>query len=325
MAVKFEMGLGSWRFFLALLVATSHLWADMIHGPAAYAVWGFFVLSGYLMTLILSTRYDRQPDGLKRYAFNRFMRIYPSYAVACALGLLTVWWLGLRGVDPTQLNPQFQNPQGVVNWIAALGMIPFLPVPGLPVPVAGALFVEVWAYALMPLLARSRGTAWAALLIALAANQQYGFATDSFVVRYVGFATGMLPFAAGSLACHYREALARVQFPRLSILVWCVHGIYWLSDPSWPWTYGLGLSVLLSAWVVVSLGDAKTGAVDKWLGELSYPLYLLHTMAGAWLMIWFGPGRPFTFFAWAMLASLVGSWVMVRLVDRPLQKLKMPA
>lgn len=36
-------GIGSWRFFLAFLVVISHLWKDMIGGPAAYAVWGFYV------------------------------------------------------------------------------------------------------------------------------------------------------------------------------------------------------------------------------------------------------------------------------------------
>ena len=34
-------GIGTWRFFLSFLVAISHLYGNMIHGPAAYAVWGF--------------------------------------------------------------------------------------------------------------------------------------------------------------------------------------------------------------------------------------------------------------------------------------------
>jgi peptidoglycan/LPS O-acetylase OafA/YrhL len=72
------MALGSWRFFLALLVAFSHLWDGMIHGPAAYAVWGFFLISGFLMALVLQTRYSDGWGGLRDYAFNRFLRIYPA-------------------------------------------------------------------------------------------------------------------------------------------------------------------------------------------------------------------------------------------------------
>ena len=78
------LGIGSWRFFLAFLVVISHLWKDMIGGPAAYAVWGFYVLSGYLMTLVLNEKYGPSINGLKRYAYNRFLRIYPLYWAASA-------------------------------------------------------------------------------------------------------------------------------------------------------------------------------------------------------------------------------------------------
>ena len=77
-----RLGLGTWRAFLAFLVAISHLWAGMVDGPAAYAVWGFFVLSGYLMTLVLTTRYGTTPGGLRQFALNRLLRIYPSFLVA---------------------------------------------------------------------------------------------------------------------------------------------------------------------------------------------------------------------------------------------------
>ena len=319
------LGLGSWRFFLALLVAVSHLYADMIHGPAAYAVWGFFVLSGYLMTFVLSQRYGFEAAGLKRYAFNRFLRIYPSYVLASLAGLALLWWLGRQGINPSVLNPQFQFPQGWRNWLAAITMNPWLPTPGLPVTVAGALFVEVWAYALMPLFARSRSAAWLGLAVAFFANVQFGFSTDSFVPRYVGFATGLMPFAAGSLVCHYRDAWQRWAMPRLSVLVWCLHGAYWLRDPYWPWTHGLGLSVLLSAWVVLSLARGRTGLTDKWLGDLSYPLYLVHTTVGAVFLLRWGADRPLDFAAVSLLASLLVSAAFVWWIDRPLQKLKLPA
>ena len=55
--MKFNIfGLGAFRLMLALFVAVSHLYSEMIHGPAAYAVWGFYLLSGYLMTLILNEK-----------------------------------------------------------------------------------------------------------------------------------------------------------------------------------------------------------------------------------------------------------------------------
>jgi peptidoglycan/LPS O-acetylase OafA/YrhL len=304
-------GLGIWRFFLAVLVVISHLWAGMIDGPAAYAVWGFFVLSGYLMTLVLTTRYGTTADGIRQFAVNRLRRIYPSYIVTVAIGIAT-------------LNPQFKLPQGPGEWFGNLAMIPFVSQQGLPVPVAAALFVEVWAYALMPLFAKSQAAALLGLAVALCANLQFGFGMPTFIDRYCGFATGLMPFAVGAVACHYRRYLSRFANPTLSILVWCSHGLVWLSDPYWPWTYGLWVSVPLSAWVVLSLIETKANPVDKLAGDLSYPIYLLHTTVAAWLLPWFGFGRSFAFFAASFAATILASYAMLRLIDRPLQRFKPP-
>ncbi|NML14165.1 acyltransferase family protein [Azohydromonas caseinilytica] len=313
-----RLGLGGWRFFLAFLVAISHLYKDMIHGPAAYAVWGFFVLSGYLMTFVLTTKYGFDRKGLKSYAFNRFLRIYPGYIVVLVLGVITLTALRAAQVDPARLNPQFNMPQTAGQWLSNIAMVPFVSLPALPVPVAGALFVEVWVYALMPLFARSRHAAILALLVALAANQQFGFGVQTFAVRYSGFGTCLVAFAAGSVVCHYRAALARYAAPVLSVVIWCLHGLYWLHDSSWPWNCGILVSVPLSAWVVVSLAEIRTGTFDRWLGDLSYPMYLLHTTVGAWFLSGYGYDRPLSFFAVSFAVTLLLSWLMVVLMDRPL-------
>ena len=56
---------GIYRYGLAFCVVISHLWAGMFGGPAAYAVWGFYCLSGYLMTLILNEKYGFTARGIK--------------------------------------------------------------------------------------------------------------------------------------------------------------------------------------------------------------------------------------------------------------------
>lgn len=318
-------GLGTWRFFLAFIVAISHLWAGMIDGPAAYAVWGFFVLSGYLITLVLSTKYRTTAVGLRKFAINRLVRIYPSFVAAGVLGIATIMVLRRLSIDPAGLNPQFMLPQNGWEWFGNLAMVPFVAQRGLPVPVAAALFVEVWAYVLMPLFAASRSAALLGLALAVCANLQFGFGMPTFVDRYCGFATGLMPFAAGAVMCHFRDALCRFAAPVVSVGAWCAHGLYWLHDGYWPWTYGLWLSVPLSAWVVLSLAQVKAGAMDKAAGDLSYPVYLLHTTVAAWLLPSFGFGRGFGFFAVSFAATLLVAWVMLRLVDRPMQRLRVAA
>ncbi len=314
-------GFGTWRLLLAVLVAMSHLWARMIDGYAAYSVWGFFVLSGYLMTYVLSRKYGFQPSGLKAYAFNRLIRIMPSYYLTALIGVITI--VALKNcVDLTRLNPQFAMPHGR-EWLNPLTLLPMFQGSNLPVPVSSALATEMGTYILMPLLARSRSTAWLALILGIVANASIGFESSSFAERYTYFGTCMVAFAAGSLTCHYIEVLRRYSMPAVSLVAWVLHGLVWFKWDSWPWTYGMYMSVLLSAWVVVSLDARQTSSMDKMLGDLSYPMYLLHTTVAAWLLPSFGFGRSFSFFFLAFALTLMASWLLVICLDRPLARIKL--
>lgn len=280
------------------------------------------LLVAILMALVLIRKYGLSQHGLRQCACNRLLCIYPSFFATGALGIVTIAVLRSMGTDPAGLNPQFMLPFGIGEWISNLAMFPFVSQQGLPVPVSAALFVEVWACALLPLFARNKSAVILGLAVTVCANLQFGFGTRTFIARYCDFATGLMPFAAGSVACHYRDNLQSCAFPVLSILVWCVHGLYWLADPYWPWTYGLFVSVPLSAWVVLSLAEIRAGIIDKLAGELSYPVYLLHTTVAAWFLPYLGFGRRFSFFAVSCALTLAASGCMLLLIDRPLQRLR---
>lgn len=137
------LGFGAWRLLLASLVAASHLWEGMIHGYAAYAVWGFFVLSGFLMTFVLTNKYGFDATGIRTYAFNRFMRIFPLYWLAVIGGMATLWYAGRHGIDLHQINPLFHLPSGTEQWLHVATLFPGFSYGGLPVPVSNALAIEV--------------------------------------------------------------------------------------------------------------------------------------------------------------------------------------
>lgn len=317
-----SIGFGACRLILASLVAASHLLDGMVHGYAAYAVWAFFVLSGFLMTMVLTTRYGFDGKGLRAYAFNRFMRIFPLYWLAAAVGLATLWYAGRNGIDLQQINGEFYWPQSTEQWVHVVTLFVGAERGGLPVPVSNALAIEVGYYVLMPLMARSRSTAWFAFVIAVALNLKLGINMDSFADRYSTFLPCMLPFAVGSLACHYRDALSRFSMPWTSTILWLLHGLLWLKVPVWPWTWGLYASLVLSVWMVVSLHRHRSGVVDRMLGDLSYPVYLIHTTVAAWFVCPCGFSRPLGFFLQAFALTLFLSWLIVKLIDRPLSRLK---
>jgi peptidoglycan/LPS O-acetylase OafA/YrhL len=321
MTRNWPIGFGSWRFFLAFLVVISHLWSNMIHGPAAYAVWGFFVLSGFLMTHVLRHKYGPSPQGLKDFAYNRFLRIFPMYAVACVAGALALVVLARAGLQPSSLNPQFIWPTGAREWFTNLTLLP-LPSAGLLVPVSGALAVEVGAYLLLPLMAFSCPAAWIGLILSLLLNASHGFEPGTFAVRYSSFLTSFWVFAAGSLVSHHSQALSRLKLPRISMAVWLLHCLVWLWYDSWPWTYGLYVSVLLSAWVVLSVASQKSSRADVLLGDMSYPIYLFHTVVGAFVLPLGLGARSFVFFVCAFVATLAVSWLLVVTIDRRINAMK---
>lgn len=293
----------------------------MIDGPAAYAVWGFFILSGFLMAHVLKHKYADTASGLADYAYNRFLRIYPSYVIAMLAGASLILILPKFGIKASDLNPQFNLPQGSLAWLCNILLIP-LPSAGLLVPVSSALAVEVFAYVLMPLLAFSRSAAWISLILSALLNLNYGFTVETFNVRYSSFLTCFMVFSAGCLLSQYREKLNFLRAPVASIVVWVLHGLVWLKYDYWPWTYGLYASVALSAWVVLSLAPKKVDKVDSFFGDLSYPLYLFHTTVAVSILPLGFKMRSFEFFIIALILTLIVSWAVVTLVDKPLSKLK---
>lgn len=316
------VGLGAWRFLLALLVAVSHLWSVMLPGPAAYAVWAFFVLSGFLITLALRERYGFSKDGLSAYARNRFLRIFPPFWLAALLGAMALSLASRGNVDAKALNMAFGLPSTAGEWAFHASLLPVFPRWISPVPVANALSVEVGWYLLMPLIALRRGFAWMALGAGIVVVLHYGVEVQTFADRYALFWPAAPAFTVGALTAHYRHALRRFANPDLSIAIWLLHSAFWLVDGAWPWSYGLYVSIPLSAWVAVSFSILPPSNLDDMLGGLSYPLYLLHSTVGLLLLPWFGTGRHVAFAVVAVACSVVAAAAMWYWVERPLQRFR---
>lgn len=314
------LGIGSWRFFLAFLVVISHLWKDMIGGPAAYAVWGFYVLSGYLMTLVLNEKYGQSINGLKRYAYNRFLRIYPLYWTASALGLLALLILPSLGVIPSTLNPAFNIPHTLGDYWHNLTLVPIFGGQNLLTPVSGALATEIGAYILMPFIAFSRLAAILGLILSLIANIKLGLTIDDFAMnfatRYSSFLSCYMAFVFGSLTYHYRNQFEKIKLPLFSVTIWIIHSFLGMKFNLYPWVYGLYISIGLSAWVTISLIKLNVGKLDRILGDLSYPIYLFHSGVAVWFLIYFNSVHSFTFFMITFLATILISTLLLQIDKR---------
>ena len=269
------------------------------------------------MTLVLNEKYGPSIKGLKRYTYNRFLRIYPLYWIASALGLLALLILPSLGVVPSTLNPAFNIPHTLGDYWHNLTLVPIFGGQNLLTPVSGALATEIGAYILMPFIAFSRLAAILGLILSLIANIKLGLTIDDFAInfatRYSSFLSCYIAFAFGALTYHYRNQFEKFKLPLLSVMIWIIHSFLGMKFNLYPWVYGLYISIGLSAWVTISLIKLNVGKLDRILGDLSYPIYLFHSGVAVWFLIYFNSVHSFTFFTTSFLATMLVSILMLKI------------
>jgi peptidoglycan/LPS O-acetylase OafA/YrhL len=306
--------LGTFRFLLALSVALSHFGTIggyyMMNGRMA--VQCFYMISGFLISLVLSQKYDPgTADGRWLFYTNRALRIFVPYWSFCLIILAgcAVIHLALGiplGVDAAfaQYWPQmtwstriylvFSNflilTQEWSMWLAYQGgaMIPVwnsdLYAPHLGtfqvIPQAWSVSLELMFYALAPFLVRRHWLLLLAIIIATyllrSAASAYGFTGSGFAYRFFPFEIGL--FLAGVLshrAYAYLDSRGMASFPlslATSALLIGAVLVQQFIDSLDNHKFYLLVAVALPALFHVSRGNR----LDNRLGELSYPIYLSH-------------------------------------------------
>ena len=315
------MGLGTFRFILATIVALSHLWANMISGPAAFAVWGFYLISGYLMAFILHHHYGFAKKNLITFFKNRLIRIYPGYYFSLFLGLITYYLMSINHLDLASLNPEFGYPNSGASYLFNATLFPWFKTNQLLVPVSIALGLEVGFYILAPFISYKKLIAVIALLITALFNYQYNIIESTFTERYSGFWCALFAFTLGIIFYFYKNRLSYFKNARLSIFLWAMQFNIVLVNLIVPWDWGLYLSLLFTLFVLNSLCDLPKNKVDLFLGDMSYLVYLLHTTVGYLILIYI-PAlkiRDFYYFCVAYIITLIISFIFVFFLERPLR------
>jgi peptidoglycan/LPS O-acetylase OafA/YrhL len=100
--------MGLLRMYLALCVVAIHAgtvfpWA---HHNGVQAVQIFFMISGFYMALVLSTRYE----SVKQFYYSRALRIFPPYWCAFLITLIACLISGFYFKDWLMLQPWINHP-----------------------------------------------------------------------------------------------------------------------------------------------------------------------------------------------------------------------
>jgi peptidoglycan/LPS O-acetylase OafA/YrhL len=283
---------GALRFLLSVLVAMSHL----IEHPffqqfGRFAVFGFYVISGYLMTRVLNEVYR---FDLMRFSTNRALRIYPSYLIV----LLASWMVAYCFPDEAKsFSPQWHMGRTLNEMAANVLIFPLattveatLNAPRIILP-AWSIAVELQCYAVLAIFAaRSKRLAIVTLIASVAWHgaivlmKLKGNSSLTFDHIYFPLPAAMLPFSVGALVYFFRDRLsAALRSWRIDLAVALWFGHLLISHQASEAFKGATFVVFyvnlaLITLVVALLMNRRTNKLDTWLGDLAYPVFLTHCL-----------------------------------------------
>lgn len=326
--------MGLLRLFLALSVIAGHSQTTILGAGgigAWYAVNFFFIISGFYMAMVLNEKY-RDINPLKFYK-SRALRLFPTYYVGLALAIAVSFGTIVANFQSLALWSKlyliFQTVFIIGQDLSA--MLCFDTVSGgctAPLnmvlnPPAWSLAVELAFYLVAPFILKSVRRTFAFFMLGcayliLVGGLKFPFSTDGLLntvsvetFNYNYYPASIIFFGAGALAYH----LSRGAKPNYWLAVGALVALSFTKTvmPFWHILFiGLAIPVLFKY--------TASNKVDRFLGELSYPSYILHFPLVLLLRPYsdsnmFGPVSLGTVVA--LLACGLGI-IVYYLVDRPI-------
>lgn len=272
------MRMGILRLLLALMVVLHH--SAPLFGYAnlsgVIAVRAFFIISGFFITFILHTKYIGKNNSYGLFLSNRFLRIYPIYWFILLVTVLVVHpvvfpvipnvTLLLRP-DYLQLNDNLHQPLVIAQ--------------------AWTLVLELLFYIIAPVIVRKKKRIVVLLLLSLFIHLWVSHISQTTGIPFTDrfFPGELCYFLLGSLMWFVYKHIHRIRIVQklnsfVSLLfialtlTWeylPIHGqIRWIQFSSSLYLVVLCLALpFLFEW-------SSTHKLDRQIGELSYPVYLIH-------------------------------------------------
>jgi peptidoglycan/LPS O-acetylase OafA/YrhL len=290
---------GAFRLALAGLVMVSHL-TDF--GVGRLAVQLFFFLSGYWTATIWATKFDGR--DLVRFYASRYLRIAPLYFLV----MLPAAALRPASIVPANLTllgvaSAHHDPTGV-SWSLDIELQFYLLAPFI---IAGLRRVSPWI-----------GLAASAILMALGFLlwQRTGIATLAMYLP--PFVMGVLTFTKAWKPSERTALLSLGAFGAATVLT--IVTPFWLMSVDDPFDRDIYATLWMLPLVPYAARSltVKGPKIDRDLGNLSYPLYLVHLPALLILRPLLGHSMAARVLIVAIIAALVVG--LYRLIDRPVDR-----
>lgn len=302
---------GLFRLLLAFAVVASHVSAFEV---GRIAVLIFFFLSGFWVTRLWETRYA--PGRLQLFYGSRWFRIWPLYII-CTVAAALVAGQALRPVDFALLGVATHHND--------------------PLFVAWSLDIELQFYLVLPLLAWLLAKPWKTSVSLMIAAVTLAGWLAFWRFGIVTIAQYLPAFALGMLACIYDwKPSQRAAYISLGAFLAFTAAAYALpatqsflfKDVPDPFHRDI-FSFLWMLPILPYVGRSLTlpsGEIDRHLGNLSYPLYLVHApiVIGLQQALGGSPVVKLTGIAIACLVALLVYALLDRRIDAVRQRIFEP-
>jgi len=287
----------------------------------------FYIVSGFLMSYVLDSKYPRTKAGTYQFYKSRFLRIYPLWWAMVVFSTVTVSAAWLH-----------QSPPGIFSAVFLFGsdwLVPFVHYPDqyfgffpFRTEIGWTLGAEMTFYLLAPWLLRSDRLALAALVGSLAVRIVVFFVVGPHApaATYIAWSYFFLPstfmfFMLGHLARRVPYIGAAGPWPSFAIFiaaVWFVSRNGWAPIGDWFRINDYVGAVLFALALPGVFEVTKNNRLSNWLGDLTYPLYLTHDMTmsalfGLWGLVG-APGMAFVNFAKSFSSPYATGLVLFALV-----------
>lgn len=329
--------MGTLRFFMASCVVLFHL-TERVQNIGILAVVFFYSISGYLISLVLHETYRFRAGA---FAKNRFLRLYPAYLAILLLGFGASWLPSF-----SSFHPAWSQTGSMLDFLGNLLIFPWGLVAGSNiaqyriVPTSWSVGVELCCYALLWLVtARSWKLAATTAMVATAWYLLVECTQMSPSMKYYPVPAAMLPFSLGALAYFISNSSPRLtalsanagvqRFGAFACIL-CFLAIWSASVGSsqvifdhWAYYANIGLAFLTVLFINRARVPGKLGQVDKFLGDLAYPIFLGHFVYGVilWKLLHI-ESRGWVMFGITYPVTICISIVITRYIDEPINRLR---